>query len=757
MNRPLDIIVPIYRNAELVQACVQSLLDHLDELRTNNPRIRLINDSPDDAAVNELLRQFASRHDRIAVHSNACNIGFVRSVNIGLATAKRDGRNALLVNADTVTFPGTLRELLEVASSDPQIGFVSPRSNNASICSLPHFRGGLPPSQQEAFASWQALSGTLPKFHFSPTCVGYYMFIAHAVLANHGGLREEFGLGYEEENDLVMRASKVGMRAAIANHAFAYHAGSASFALTSLDLDAQRTDNLKLLTRDHPEFLPLVRRYEASAHYRAERLMSGLLPEADGRLRLVFDLTVMGQHYNGTNELTLAVLRPLVERWGSRFRIAGVASKEVFRFHGLDQIATLEREDPAAPGLHAVAIRMVQPFDLHHINVLESLAPINVYAMLDTIAEDCGQLASAGSFLPLWEHVAETANGLLFISQFSERAFCVRHPAARTLPRMAHLLSTTPSEYRKADSAPSANTHVLVLGNHFAHKGSATAGRKLAQAFPTIEFVVVGGESGREANITTLQAGTIDPSRMDRLIRDAAVVILPAHVEGFGLGLMHALAARKMIVARRIAATEEILRSLGEVRGVHLFDGDDGLVAAFGKALKGGESSAKNDRAVRWSDWADRVAEFCLALVESDDTFARLQRRTRTGDLLRRAALSGDEEATWSLPDNLSPLQRSSSAAAAVKPMDLEELMSLEGRAFVEAAYRRMLCRAADSSGLAFYVSEIESGVPKHHILQALATSPEGRAAAVSIDGLAELIEPRTSGRKSLFARILRN
>ena len=89
--------------------------------------------------------------------------------------------------------------------------------------------------------------------------------------------------------------------------------------------------------------------------------------------------------------------------------------------------------------------------------------------------------------------------------------------------------------------------------------------------------------------------------------------------------------------------------------------------------------------------------------------------------------------------------------------MDLDELMALEGRPFVEAAYRRLLCRAADASGLAFYVSEIESGVPKHHILQALATSPEGRAAAVHLDGLSELIEPRPSGRKSLFARILRN
>ena len=82
----------------------------------SNPRIRLINDSPDDADGQGAACE--SSHPgttAVVVHSNACNIGFVRSVNIGLAIAKRDGRDALLVNADTVTFPGTLRELLEVA------------------------------------------------------------------------------------------------------------------------------------------------------------------------------------------------------------------------------------------------------------------------------------------------------------------------------------------------------------------------------------------------------------------------------------------------------------------------------------------------------------------------------------------------------------------------------------------------------------------------------------------------------------------
>ena len=567
MNRSIDIIVPIYRNADLTEACVRSLLEHIDELRDLSPRITLINDSPDDKDVVELLSRLQADAPQIVVHVNPENLGFVRSVNAGLRSARRDGRDVLLVNSDTVTFPGTLRELVRVAGVDSQIGFVSPRSNNASICSLPHFRGGRQPSPHEAYANWKAICRTLPAFHFSPTCVGFYMYIAHPVLMNHEVLREEFGIGYEEENDLVMRASKVGTRAVIANHAFAYHAGAASFELTALDLDSHRTENLKHLNKLHPEFLPLVRRYEASAHYRAEQLMSGLLPDADSRRRLVFDLSGMGQHFNGTNEHSVAVLRCLAARWSSKFRIAGVANQQTFRFHELDRIEGLEREDPAAPGVHGVAVRLAQPFDLHHVNVLENLAPVNVFAMLDTIAEDCSPLSANGGFLPLWDHVADHVNGLLFNSKFSERAFCVRHPAALRLPRMAKLLSTSAAEYRAEAAGPSPNKHVLVLGNHFPHKGSDTAGKKLAQAFPRIEFVVIAGQSDRHANLTMLESGTIESARMDQLIREASIIVLPAHVEGFGLGFMHALAAGKPIVARRIPATEEILSTLRRRQG----------------------------------------------------------------------------------------------------------------------------------------------------------------------------------------------
>ena len=53
----LDIILPIYRNVDMVRACLDSLVRNLDEIRDHNPRLIAINDSPDDQAVDAYLRR----------------------------------------------------------------------------------------------------------------------------------------------------------------------------------------------------------------------------------------------------------------------------------------------------------------------------------------------------------------------------------------------------------------------------------------------------------------------------------------------------------------------------------------------------------------------------------------------------------------------------------------------------------------------------------------------------------------------------
>ena len=158
---------------------------------------------------------------------------------------------------------------------------------------------------------------------------------------------------------------------------------------------------------------------------------------------------------------------------------------------------------------------------------------------------------------------------------------------------------------------------------------------------------------------------------------------------------------------------------------------------------------ASYDRAVPWADWADGLAELCFHLCEADDIFPRLVGRIGAGDLHRRAYDAGNRFDCLSADPPQARLEIGLSAST--------KLLVLNGRPFVEAAYSTLLGRPADESGLAFYLSEIESGVDKREVIRALATSPEGRAKGVQLEGLAELIAPPSPERKSLFARFLRH
>ena len=104
----------------------------------------------------------------------------------------------------------------------------------------------------------------------------------------------------------------------------------------------------------------------------------------------------------------------------------------------------------------------------------------------------------------------------------------------------------------------------------------------------------------------------------------------------------------------------------------------------------------------------------------------------------------------------------------------LGELLQLQGVLFVEQAYRGLLLRDPDESGLQFYMTRLLSGTPKIQILSEIARSSEARNLAVTLPGLAtavgryrlsriwilgavvRLIFPNVEGN-SVFARRLRS
>jgi GT2 family glycosyltransferase len=714
----IDIIIPVYRNAALTAECLKSVAAHLGELAAYAPRLLLINDSPDDAEVSSLLRTFAGQRTDVRLIENAQNQGFIRSVNSALAIARADGRDVILVNADTQTFEGTLIALLGVAYSDPQIAFVSPRSNNASLCTLPHVHGGVLPTSAQAHARWKLLAATMPAYHFVPTAVGFYLYIKHAVLSNFGPLDTQFGAGYEEENDLIMRANRVGYRAAIANHAFAYHAGSASFSLTNMDLSTHRHQNLIALTKRHPEFLPLVRRYEDSPHFRAEALLGQVVPASDGRYKLAIDLSSLGCNVNGTSEQSVATVARLCARHRATFEVNVVCSEAAFKYHAFDRIESLRRHEaePLTGERFALAVRIGQPFELDAISTLEKLAPINVYGMLDTIAEDCGYLSVTQPLEELWRHVARHSNGLFFISRFSEQTFLARFPEAQCLPRYARLLPTRLAEYQPRRRDGDAE-HVLIMGNHFAHKASLATAQILRAAFPTVQFVMLGKKTETAGNLRSYQSGMVAEDQIEAMYARASVVVLPSYVEGFGFGMVRALAAGKAVVARDIPPTREILAKYRNVSGVFLYRDNVELVSALQLAITLGASRLDDAGADNWDDWVDGLADYCRGLLLQGDLFPRLVERLRAGDLLRRA------NAPALLADR----------GGAVR--SLRQLLAFDGEEFVRTAYLTVLNREVDSDGLENYLAELKAGISKFTIVARLRRSQEGQQKSLPLAG----------------------
>jgi GT2 family glycosyltransferase len=744
-RKTIDIIVPVYKSVHLTTRCLNSLADHINEIASSDPRLIVINDSPGESDVHRMLESFASRHAYVTVLENERNLGFVKTVNRGLEIACNAGRDVILVNADTETFDDTLKNLVDAAYSDPQIGFASPRSNNASFCSLPHCNGGAMADPGESYRRWKFLSRTMPVVHFTPTAVGFYLFIKNTVIANFGILDPEFGVGYEEENDLIFRANKVGYRAVLVNSAFAYHAGSASFSLLDMDLKAHQGANLQKMAQRHAEFLPLVRRYEDSAHFRAEALLSHVLPTASGRLKLVFDLSSVGPNFNGTNEMGMAIIDGFCERHASMFEINVICSQVAFEFHKLDRHKGLRRHDVdfETDERFAIGIRLGQPFTVHAITVLERLSVVNIFGMLDTIADDCGYLSITHQLESLWGHVARHANGLFFNSKFSEQSVIARYSDAKNLSRYTRLL---PTKLRSRTNGVSPGEHVLIMGNHFAHKASDATAEILKVAFPTIQFVVLGKENGVSGNVRTYRAGTLGDRQMESLYARASIVMLPSHVEGFGLSLVHALTAQKLVVARDIPATREILSTYRSVRGVFLYATDKDVVRALSLAMTESASQTDDDGAESWHDWVDGFARFCETLVEQDEIFDRLARRIQSGDMLRKAQLldrlqsAAPPTATKGNGAEITGKTRNGAFTDEHgrqwhRAHHVKQLLGRDGEAFVYSAYVTLLNRLPDSDGLVNYLTELQSGISKLQIVSRLRNSTEGQRSRLPLAG----------------------
>jgi len=584
-KRSIQIVVPFYRNPDLVAPLLRSLADCREELAELSCSIELINDSPGDSALASELVEAVNRFPAevsCTITTNATNLGFLASVNVACRRAEKSGSDVILLNSDTLFFSGAIREMQRVANLDPMIGFISPRSNNATICTFPQQSRYADLSPGQFNEIFQQVSTYLPEFHYVPTCVGFCLYINHFILSEVGFFDEVYGKGYSEENDLIMRANRFGYRAVLANRAFVYHIGEMSFRESEIPKSVHERRNFALLTKRYPEYREHISDYFKGAHWEAERLLAGLIPDADGRIDVAFDCSHVSKHHNGTFHVLTKVIREAALSWGDRFNIHVIANEGVAEFHELTSIPGVLLDSTNTNRVFGIAYRVGQPFDYKAFLRMSRLAPVNVYAMLDTIAWDCLYL-NRDQLDELWRATASYADGLLYISDFSRDQFRSRFPVRAGMPEMASYLSLAPEEYQ--ENAPArpvlkhrAGSYLLLVGNSFAHKFVEPTVKAIARRLPRVKLVALGLEAAGTECLTTYGSGKLSSAEVAGLYAGSQAVVFPSTYEGFGMPVLEALAHRKVLYARDTVLNRALHARLGMTKNIILYDSTESLV-----------------------------------------------------------------------------------------------------------------------------------------------------------------------------------
>lgn len=223
---PITVIVPVYADYEATTACIESLVLALQADR--RARAVVVNDASPDARISAYLGRIAS--DSVSVLTNAANQGFVGSVNRALAQTRTG--DVILLNSDTVVPPGFIGRLSAVASAAPEIGTVTPLSNNGEFMSFPIPNEVNPLGTREDVIETDARAAKANDGRVVdiPSGIGFCLYIKRACLDAAGLLSEDFQRGYLEDVDYCLRARSLGFRNVCAPSVFVGHAGSRSFA-----------------------------------------------------------------------------------------------------------------------------------------------------------------------------------------------------------------------------------------------------------------------------------------------------------------------------------------------------------------------------------------------------------------------------------------------------------------------------------------------------------------------------------------------
>ncbi len=646
-----------------------------------------VNDSPDDTALAATLGRASdtlrSQGIPVEVVTNDRNMGFVESTNRGLAMALARGTDALLLNSDALPHAGCLEEIAAVGALDDKIGFVGPRSNDATLATIPwqralHVPGydggyrdggyrdggkrGGGPDGEAGEAAWAealaAYTAPLERFTYVPVATGFCLLVRCEVLRTAGLLDTVYSPGYNEENDLMMRANRLGFRVALANHAYCEHRGSHSFGATRNRLER---DHSMILDARYPEYRAAVDEHFRSPQYRAEQLLGTVTSFSRYRSSVLVDLRLLARSYNGTFELATRVLRHITASpaWRDRYQIVVAADRRAIEFHGLSDCLSgidIHQSLEDVPEPCTVALRLTQYYNWDDMLSLARMAPLHVVYHLDTIAADCYYIRyQSPKTHQLWKAAARMSDAMLFFTGYDREKFQARYGSHEDRLDAIAMPSLRLADYvpEARPAPPAVPPYALVIGNSYAHKMVNPTVDVLHRHFPDLQVKALGYTGTPPRGVIPVRSGDLPEGDIDALYTGAAATVFPSSFEGFGLPILRTLAYGKPIICRSSPLLDELIAKSGD-SGIMRFTTEDDLVAAVGELL----SSPPVDPGAIWSahdqshSWDSCVSQMLAAIDQLIPTITwdKVASRQEEIDMIRSYLAAREAGGSQGLP-----------------------------------------------------------------------------------------------------------
>ena len=554
----VSIIIPVYKDWLTLQNCIESLKENID----GSTRVILINDmSSEWEILEEKIQDSIKGYSNFEYYKNTENLGFVKTCNRAVKELDHTDNDILLLNSDTCVTAGFLHEMREVLYLCEKHGVVCPRSNNATLLTIPVKNNlGELLSPEISYGAYKRIRKYLPRFSIIPTGVGFAFLIKRDLIDKFGLFDEVYSPGYNEENDFCMRINQYGYNVVMANNAYVFHYESKSFEDRKNELEILHR---KTLLERYPYYDGIVQFYFNHTinpiDYYGDLIAENIYPKK----RILFSLYEIPSAYNGTAKYGLSIFKHFYKEYRDKYDISVLINREADEYHHLsDEFDHVFYPDTVNGHTFHLAFAPSQIFHMEHLLILNRVALKYVFCMQDIISIRSNYLLSDDSErYDIFRKSIEYCDGMTSISQFSldDTIGFYKEPfEERQIPTKViyHGIDNTSVNYSEEELP--FKDYFMVFGNFYKHKFLA----ETIEAIRNTEhqFVILGTkETGYLAdNIYGYKSGDIPDELINSMVGKAKAILFPSVYEGFGLPILDGIKFDKKVIATNNELNREL-------------------------------------------------------------------------------------------------------------------------------------------------------------------------------------------------------